>query len=367
MQIDELYTLSKWYLENVGSLNLNTHISNAIKVIKNIPAQKNSNSNSYQPQLQTRLSDIKGVLEKIDYSGLTSNQRRCLNHLNLNSIVTENASSHFELLFSMAEDDPNYVLTTLDSYIKTLQKASAALSQINNQLPMVIESQTLLPIAVPEGKVLTRITFHNEASINNLVEFNTWAKSWNMIARGFSMSVGEAPETFEVVNADRGSFIVDLVAGSEVMQVLFEALKAFTDLAISITDLTMKLTQARELRNAVSEETYAQFVEEAERNIEDEEQRIIEKVIEHLENENLIKVPQAKNDLARSIKEIYKFNASGGTMHCLASNDETFDEESIKQLNKSYHQLQDKSELKFIEDKKAEKAEKGKDGDGWLR
>ncbi|MCS0317866.1 hypothetical protein [Vibrio diabolicus] len=356
MQIDELYTLSKWYLENVGSLNLNKLLTNAINVIKNIQAQKNSSS--YKPHLQTRLSDIKVVLDTIDYSGLTSNQRRCLNHLNLNSIVTESASSHFELLFSMAEDDPNYVLTTLDSYIKTLQKASAALSQINNQLPIVIESQTLLPIEVPEGKVLTRITFHNEASINNLVEFNTWAKSWNMIARGFSMSVGEAPETFEVVNADRGSFIVDLIVGAAAMKVLFEALKSFTDLAISITDLTMKLTQARELRNAVSDETYAQFVEEAERNIEEEEQKIVEKVIEHLENEQLIKVPQAKNDLARSIKEVYKFNASGGTMHCLASNDNDFNEQSVAMLNESYRQLQDKSELKLIEDKKDEK---GKD------
>ncbi|EHR6781267.1 hypothetical protein WOC08_16385 [Vibrio parahaemolyticus] len=359
MQIDELYTLSKWYMKNVNSLNLPHVFANVNTVIKNTLVKKNPSLLKNQSEQQFK--NIKGLLEKIDYTDLTDNQRRCLIHLNLDSVITESAIAHFERLLLMVEDDANYVITTLDGYIKLLQKAATAFSQINNQLPIVIENQTLLPIEVPEGKVLTRITFHNEASINNLVEFNNWAKSWNMIARGFSMSVGEAPETFEVVNADRGSFIVDLVVGAEAMKVLFEALKAFTDLAISITDLTAKLTQARELRNAVSEETYAQFVEEAERNIEEEEQRIVEKVIEHLENKNLIQVPQAKNDLARSIKEIYKFNASGGTMHCLASNDDTFDEQSVVMLNESYRQLQDKSELKLIEDKKTEKGK-----DGWL-
>lgn len=353
MQIDELYTLSKWYLENVSSLNLNTTLSNVVTVTKNIQAQKNSKS--YKPHIQTRLSELKGLLEQIDYSGLTSNQRRCLNHLNLSSIVTENAFSHFELLFSMAEDDPNYVLTTLDSYLKILQKANAAFSQINSQLPVVIDSKTLLPLEVPEGKVLTRITFHNEATINNLVEFNHWAKSWNMIARGFSMSIGESPETFEVVNADRGSFIIDLVAGAAVMKIVFEALKSFTDLAISVTDLTIKLKQVKGLKNSVSNDIYNQFVEEAKNNIEAEEQRIVERVIETLLAKKLIKNPEAKNELARAIKEMYKFNAQGGTMQCLASNDETFNEESIKQLNESYHQLQDKSELKLIEDKKADK------------
>ncbi|MDF4987869.1 hypothetical protein P3583_09710 [Vibrio parahaemolyticus] len=353
MQIDELYTLSKWYLENVSSLNLNTTLSNVVTVTKNIQAQKNSKS--YKPHIQTRLSELKGLLDQIDYSGLTSNQRRCLNHLNLSSIVTENAFSHFELLFSMAEDDPNYVLTTLDSYIKILQKANAAFSQINSQLPVVIDSKTLLPLEVPEGKVLTRITFHNEATINNLVEFNHWAKSWNMIARGFSMSIGESPETFEVVNADRGSFIIDLVAGAAAMKIVFEALKSFTDLAISVTDLTIKLKQVKGLKNSVSNDIYNQFVEEAKNNIEAEEQRIVERVIETLLAKKLIKNPEAKNELARAIKEMYKFNAQGGTMQCLASNDETFNEESIKQLNESYHQLQDKSELKLIEDKKADK------------
>lgn len=362
MQIDELYTLSKWYLESVSSTDLNKFITNVTNVVKSMQTPKNTST--YKSHLEKRLSELKGLLEQIDYSGLTLNQRRCLGHLNLNSIVTENAISHFELLFSMAEDDPNHVLTTLNNYLKILQKANTAFSQIYNQLPEVIEDKILLPIEVPEGKVLTRITFHNEASINNLVEFNNWGKSWNMIARGFSMSIGESPESFEVVNADRGSFIIDLLAGAAVMKVVFEALKAFTDLAISVTELTNLLKKNKALEGEMPDDIYEKYISAIKNKIELEEKRIVDKVIEVLHEKELIKNPEANNELARAIKEMYKFNAQGGTMHCLASNDEVFDEDSIKQLNESYHQLQDKSELKLIEDKKAEK---GKDGDGWLR
>lgn len=361
MQIDELYSLTKWFIDNIQPLNLPNVLSKASTAIKNTKATKPHELNKVAKE---RLSGVVTSLQRINYEGLTVNQRRCLTHLDLNSILMEGAIRHYEVLFSMTEDDGNYVITTLDSYVKILQKAITSLSQIHSQLPVVFDNDILFPVKVPAGKVLTRITFHNEASINNLVEFNHWAKSWNMIARGFSMSIGESPETFEVVNADRGSFIIDLVAGAAAMKIVFEALKSFTDLAISVTDLTIKLKQVKGLKNSVSNDIYNQFVEEAKNNIEAEEQRIVEKVIETLQAKKLIKNPEAKNELARAIKEMYKFNSQGGTMHCLASNDDTFDEESIKQLNESYHQLQDKSELKLIEDKKAER---GKDGDGWLR
>ncbi|MCF7451905.1 hypothetical protein [Vibrio sp. A1-1] len=352
MQIDELYSLTKWFTDYIQPLNLPNVLSKASTAIKNTKATKASELNKVA---QERLSGVVTSLERINYQGLTANQRRCLTHLDLNSILMEGSVRHYEVLFSMTQADANHVITTLDSYVKVLQKAGSALNQIHGQLPVVFDNDILFPTKVPEGKVLTRITFHNEASINNLVEFNHWAKSWNMIARGFSMSVGEAPETFEVVNADRGSFIVDLVVGAEAMKVLFEALKAFTDLAISITDLAIKLKHAIGLRGTVPEDLYDKFVAVAKENIEKEEQRIVEKVIETLQEKKLIQNPEAKNELARAIKEMYKFNAQGGTMHCLASNDEVFDEDSIKQLNESYHQLQDKSELKLIEDKKADK------------
>ncbi|AYV25037.1 hypothetical protein ECB94_27410 (plasmid) [Vibrio mediterranei] len=86
-------------------------------------------------------------------------------------------------------------------------------------LPNIIKEELLSPVSVPERKVLTRRTFHNEASINNVAEFNQWAKSWNFIARGFAMSVGERPETFEIVNAERASYIVDFLVSAMAMKV----------------------------------------------------------------------------------------------------------------------------------------------------
>lgn len=42
MQIDELYTLSKWYMKNVNSLNLPHVFANVNTVIKNTLVKKKS-------------------------------------------------------------------------------------------------------------------------------------------------------------------------------------------------------------------------------------------------------------------------------------------------------------------------------------
>lgn len=345
MQINEVYSLAKWYMESVHPRNpsqvLTSHL-NSIKTAR----QRGKTFNAHIEQCHSQLLQL---VEELDFSLLTSNQRRCLRHMELESLLLEKAPEHYNTLFNLSEYDVNYVVATLEEYQQIFKAASATFNQSFVSLPNIIEEELLSPVSVPEGKVLTRLTFHNEASINNVVEFNQWAKSWNFIARGFAMSVGETPETFEIVNADRGSFIVDLLVGAGAMKVLFEALKSFTDLAISVTDLTMKLQQMKGLKNAVSDDLYEQFVKEAKDSIEKEENDIIEKVIEQLKSKGLIQNPEANNDLAKAIREMHKFNTQGGSIACLSSNDDSFDEESVKQLNESYRQLQHKSELKLIE------------------
>lgn len=345
MQINEVYSLAKWYRESVGPHNPSKIFDDCLTGIRTVK-MRGHDVNTYIDQCHSKMLQL---VEELDFSLLTPNQRRCLQHMELESLLLEKAPEHYNTLFNLSEYDVNYVVANLEEYQQIFKAASATFNQCVASLPNIVEEDLLSPVSVPEGKVLTRLTFHNEASINNVVEFNQWAKSWNFIARGFAMSVGETPETFEIVNADRGSFIVDLLVGAGAMKVLFEALKSFTDLAISVTDLTMKLQQMKGLKNAVSDDLYEQFVKEAKDSIEKEENDIIEKVIEQLKSKGLIQNPEANNDLAKAIREMHKFNTQGGSIACLSSNDDLFDEESVKQLNESYRQLQHKSGLKLIE------------------
>ncbi|WP_305419958.1 hypothetical protein [Photobacterium leiognathi] len=348
MQIHEIYLLSKWYTSNVQSKNPQSFLSQCSNGIKQHIHNKAA-ANEYITSCKAKMLNF---LSNLDITTLTDNQRKCLTHLNLDSLLLEKAPEHFELLLSLANHDTNYVIVTLERYQILYSEASNSFSQCASSLQKIVEPELLAPIDVHEGKVLTRVTFHNDASINNIVEFNKWAKSWSFIARGFSMASGETPESFEIVNTDRGSFIIDLLVGAGAMKLFFEALKSFTDLSISIIDLKMKLKEIDKFKNVVSDDVYEQFINDAKEKLTLEENHIVERVINELNQKGLIKNLEAQNDLSKAIKEIHKFNTHGGSVKCLASNDDTFNHESIEQLNASYKQLQYKSEVKRIEDNK---------------
>lgn len=166
------------------------------------------------------------------------------------------------------------------------------------------------------------------------------------------MAINEPPEDFEIINADRGFFIIDLLVGSKAMQILFESLKSLTDLAISVTELRIKLAELEALKNTVPDDLFEKFAKASSESIEKKEDEIIERVISSLKEKGLVKNDTTNNELSRAIKEVHRFNSYGGSLNCLASNDENFNAETVKELNTSYKLLQNKTELRLIEDKK---------------
>ncbi|CAH7333351.1 conserved hypothetical protein [Vibrio chagasii] len=339
MQINEIHELSQWYQKEIQGKKVDSLVTACMSRLKN-------NTDIHQEK-----ELLLKALSSVDHSSITNNQRKCLIKLNISSIVLEGSVNEFTLLFDMHVNDINFVISTLDRHVKFLTAATSAFTQAKTALPKIVPSEFINAQEVPAGKILTRLTFHNDASINNVVEFSDWAKRWNFIARGFSMAVNQPTEDFEIVNADRGSFIIDLLVGAKAMQILFESLKALTDLAVSITELRIKHQQLEQLKDTVPQEMFQQFSETSNQHIEKQENEIVAKVISSLKEQGLIQNDKANNELAKAIKEVHKFNSSGGSMTCLASNDDQFDTETVKELNESYKLLQNGSEVKLIEDK----------------
>lgn len=354
MQVRETYELSKWYLTQVQPKKLDQQIADCINGIKNLGQTATNVKGSINPNLSNLRSNLYKALQAIDSSTLTSNQRKCLTQLGISFIASEDVMENFDRLFDLLAYDVTHTLSTFELYNQQLKVANQSFTQISSHIPKIIPAEDLDPIAVTEGKVLTRITFQNQASIGNLVEFNSWAKSWNYIARGISIAIDESPEDFEVVNADKGSLIVDILASAGAITVIATALKSLVDLASSVIDCRIKLKELDSFKNVVSDETYQKFESEALEKLELEENSLVAKVVQKLKDDGLVKAEHADNELSKAIREIYKFNSSGGGIFCLASNDEHFDNESVAELNHTYAQLQEKPELKLIEDKKSE-------------
>lgn len=348
MQALEIYSLSNWFMSWVGNPKITSLLSQCASQIK---ANHTKGATAINTSMSAQKSNLYSALEGIDQSVLSENQKKCLNKMGISFLVGRDVTGHFDKLFEMLNYDVNHVLTTLGHYVQYLTSSAQSFTQLSGHLPKVLLDEDLKPIAVPKGKVLTRLTFHNEASISNLVEFNNWAKSWNYIARGVAIAINESPEDFEVVNADRGSLLVDILTTAGAVTVIAKALKSLTELATLVVECKIKLKELNSFKNVVSDETYEKFKEEAALELERQEGALIGRVVDKLKEEGLVKVNHADNELNRAVKEIYKFNSSGGGIFCLSSNDDTFDDNSVLELNQSYARLQEKPELKLIEDK----------------
>lgn len=340
MRVLELYDLAKWFNTNITATKLPSILQNISNNLKG----KQTNSAEV---LKSGLEKLNDILKNIYVNNLTENQISCLNSLHLSWLLSE---KDFKSLFNPANVDMNYVISTLDVYIKNLNDSAPKMTQLQNHINTIVPKKFLKYPDMGKGKVLTKLVFHQDASITNISELNNWSNSWYTIARGLSISIKEAPEDFKIVDAERGSFILYVVTGLGITKLIFEVLKSFTDLAISITKLKSELKSAEGLKSMVSEDIYKKFIAEAEEKISAQEEKVIDKVIEKLKQEDLIIEKRNTVDLKRSIKELYKFNSKGGELKCIASNDEQFNDEDIQLLNEKYKELQDKSELKFIED-----------------
>ncbi|EKZ8662485.1 hypothetical protein [Vibrio alginolyticus] len=345
MQIKDIYELSSWFVEKVHKTQIQNLVAQCVVHIKKNQPQ---GLHSIESAIGTPRQNLFNALNKIDSSQLTLNQRKCLSHLNVGFLMSHNIVNEFEVIFDMLSYDSNHVIVSLERYVQYLKVAAQHFAQLEQHLASVVPPEHLEPLDIPVGKVLTRLTFQNDASINNLVEFHQWAKSWNLIARGVSMAINESPEDFEVVNADRGSLLLDILSTAGAITVIATALKSLTDLATSVIECRIKLKELNSFENVVSDETYNNFMEEAKRKLELEEDSLIDRVVAKLKEDGLVKADHVDNELNRSIREIYKFNSSGGGIFCLASNDESFDSDSVEKLNQSYAQLQEKPELQLL-------------------
>ena len=215
----------------------------------------------------------------------------------------------------------------------------------------VLNEQYSTTTSISETKCLTRLKFHNDAAINNVVNLKDWSKSWFTIARGFSMAVNQKPQDFEIIGADKGSLIIDLMLNIEVVKLITETLTSMAELATQLTALKMAIDGVKALKGKMDEDTYNKMLQQVTENVTKDEKEIVQKVVEHLKNEELILDQTCQNELVSAIRELTKFNQKGGSLNCIANK---VNENISHSLNESYKQLQNKSKLKLLEDNENE-------------
>ncbi|MEZ8882155.1 hypothetical protein AB4511_04490 [Vibrio sp. 10N.222.54.F6] len=348
MQTNELYALAKWFekqIEIKPVLSYYTKLHTSLKNATANPTQANlDNADKIKHAVFDELSER---LSLVDESTLTDNQRQVLRDLDLQSILLAQSKDYLHNLLVLPQDY-SYILSTLNTVIERLSRTVTSFKQIRTNMELTLRALYLEPIFIPENKCLTRLHFQNDACIDNVVNFKDWGKSWFTIARGFSMAVNQAPEDFEIISADKGSVIVDLMLNIEVVKLITETLTAMAELATQLIAFKMSISAAKELKSKIDKDTYEKMIAQVTEKAEKDEETLIESVVDRLVEKGLVLNKTSSNELTSAIKELAKYNQKGGNIDCISSPENKAISES---LNAQYKQLQDKSEVKFIEDK----------------
>ncbi|HJS16386.1 MAG TPA: hypothetical protein VJ795_15025, partial [Rheinheimera sp.] len=317
MQTNELYTLALWYENNIDQDPVVSHYTKLHSILQkttsNLTAENLNSANNAKREYYELIVER---LNLVAAEKLTDTQKDILIHMGLQSLILSPAKEYLSSLLLLSHDYP-YILNTLKSGNDRLTQASSSFRAFRVQMQKILPPKYLETPTIHQNKCLTRLTFHNEASINNIVNLKDWSKSWFTIARGFSMAVNQAPEDFELISADKGSLIVDLMLNIEVVKLITETITSLAELATQLISLKMAIEGIKELKDKMDKSTYEQMLKQVTKSVSEDEEQIINKVIDRLKGQGLLKNENCKNELNSAIKELIKYNQKGGSINCI--------------------------------------------------
>ncbi|MEZ8995884.1 hypothetical protein AB4562_03930 [Vibrio sp. 10N.222.54.A1] len=347
MNINELYRLSTWYEANV----LERNFKQAIKALhaNNNQLMTSPANTSFRDGFESQKEILLNLVSEVDRYALDFDDQNVLEKLNLRHILLDGA---FDSLKSLLDtDDFHTISARLTNYIKAMDRADDIFKAYLSFLPNTFDLKHFESPPHHADKILTRVRFHNEASIDNVVNLSDWSDRWYTIARGYSMALGQAPEEFEVVGAANGSIVFDLQVALDVAKMLAETFALITATVASCLTIKDSIKAAQPFKES-NKELYKQIVSESQKMYEAEQEQMASSVAE-----KLIKKFGTHSDgekevaLSKSVRELYRFIDQGGDLAFKCSSSSLEHEEEARLVNEALFMLKNRNSQKQLEDK----------------
>ncbi len=352
MQVSELYQLTTWVEESIVKTKISAHYKGLQTVLTQ--NSKRINNQPAQP-FEVQKTTLLDALSLINSDELTSNQITALSKLELLDLIGDKGITQIEHLLSNTLDIAQ-VTKTFTEYSARLNAGIAKIKTIRTAVtPVLHESDT----EITNGKVLTRVVFHHEASINNIKDLKSWTSKWFEIGRGFSIANGQTPEDVEVIGAARGSIIIELAIFATTALPIAKAINLTVDSLVKFQDFRLKSLQIREMKN--ENPKLAKELEEDAERWESRAQLIKDDAVNEITNEIKSSFDNYKeehnNELNKAVKNLVDFMSKGGDVECVVPDEEP-DEESgenenkavLLELKKSFAQLKNNKKNLRLED-----------------
>lgn len=319
MEVTELYNLTKWVDDQVLSdthgplLDNYQHFLNALQ-----------NAQSGQP-FEIEREKLRGALEEIDFLGLTEHQKLFLEEINVRKCLGQPAIETIEDILTRSGLDLASAHNHIQELFNSLNAGLNKLKQIQEGLKDYITEDE----DESEGGVITRLSFYNDTSINNVVDFKKAGKDWDIIGRGIAEICDCKPEDIQIIGASRGSVILDLlldppvaIALGGIITFILQSTKTFYQIKKMSAE-----TKAMNLDN----EYKAKLSRLLESGIEKEKEKIVNNTVD--ETIKSFSVNKSKTtEITKAVELLADFLEDGGQIDFVLPPQEETNEDEVSEV-----------------------------------
>jgi len=325
MQIQELLRLVKWFKENIVEANIPTQYQG----LHNKMSRNAKGGNQAQRPFETERENLFKALKTVNTNLLTLEQIEFLEKLNVIEVIGSIGIQNIESILYENQLDIATAAKKIGDFSNRIHKAQEQLTEIENTLSksFSIEDDTHLP----EGSVMMRVYFRDGSAINNIKDFKKFGALWHDIGRGIAMAQSKSPEDFNIVGAQKGSIIIEMVVlaalATSVSTILLSGLKV----AERVIDILKKAEELKKLKLS-NRKIEKELKKEAETEKENGIQTILENAIEQLGLN-----PKQDGDkiaaLKRSVTKLVDFTQNGGAVDFIEPDGQEIDEDQEEKEN----------------------------------
>lgn len=283
----------------------------------------NSRGQSFEEEKDSLLE----LLRSRPLSSLSNNQLDFLGSAEILEGIGENGANKVEEVLYKNVIDVATSVDALEELQNGIERGIQRFDHINNAFEGILSAENKGAV----DKVVLRVCFTGNASMNNISDFRDWGKKWYEIGRGIAMAHDMAPEDVQVVGASTGSIVIELGVDPQMALTAGAILTAAIHVAEKVLAIRKQIAEIKAL-NLGNKKIEVELEKEAEA----ERKRGVKKIVD----DAMLLIPTSKDQigekssvLGKAADNIIQFVARGGGIDFVVPDDsDDADVATVKKL-----------------------------------
>lgn len=346
MHISELLEFIRWYETNV--INVQIHnLSNQLLTVLNNNVNR-PNGQPFQP-FSTHKDKLINAILSSKVEELTIEQEKLLEKIGLDGKLGKKGQDFIDGVLFKNNIDIAQAKEEIQRLTNSFSTANNKITQLKNSLTSAFGADDFYDLT---DKVLMRIYFYGNRSINNVQDFRDMGDVWYEIGYGITIAHGGSVQDVSIIGAQKGSVIIDIALVAKYAATISGIILAGLKIAEKVADIFKKCAEIKNL-GLKNKQIEKQLEAEAEAIKKDGVESIVEETIKKLGIKKKGDGDKV-NALTKAVERLVDFTENGGVVDLVPpkGNDNNAGEDSHSPESGSLLEIRKNFlEIRYIEEK----------------